>query len=239
MANTYFKFKQFTINQDKTAMKVGTDGVVLGAYAEADKYNKILDIGTGTGLIALMMAQQNNNAEIAAIEIDNDAYLQALENVEKSKFNNINVLNISLQDFYRKNNRTKFDLIISNPPFFDKKSLKSNDSKRALARHGEKLDYDTLISVSAKMLMPNNSMIKIILPYENLEEVSAIVSRENLFITKQININPTPHKSPKRVILFITCRQSGVKEIEYLTIEQNGRHKYSSHFRSLTEDYYL
>ena len=128
MPNDYFKFKQFTIHQDKCAMKVGTDGVLLGAWAECANAKGILDIGTGTGLIALMIAQRSN-AKIDAVEIDETASKQAKENIKKSLWNDrIEILNISFQDFSKSTNE-KYDLIVSNPPYFQN-SLYAPDEKR-------------------------------------------------------------------------------------------------------------
>ena len=116
MANSFFRFKQFTINQDKCAFKVGTDGVLLGACANVTGMKRILDIGTGTGLIALMLAQRCD-AEIIAIEPDNDSFVQASANVRLSKWSGrIRIENCTLQNFYPDN--TSFDLIVSNPPYF-------------------------------------------------------------------------------------------------------------------------
>ena len=129
MSNNYFSFKQFTVRHDRCAMKVGTDGVLLGAWTNFDTCQSVLDVGTGSGLIALMAAQRNNSAEITAIEIDSEAAQQAKENAENSPFKErVSVFNVSLQEFAAKRHEM-FDAIVSNPPFFTK-SLLPPDTKR-------------------------------------------------------------------------------------------------------------
>ena len=238
MGNNYFKFKQFTVYQDKTAMKVGTDGVLLGAYADAGNFNKILDVGTGTGLISLMMAQQNPKAEIIALEIDKDAYSQAFENVAKSKFNNIKVLNTSFQDFAR-NSNTKFDLIISNPPFFKHNSFLPAEKNRTIARHTNTLSPEELISFSSLLLnKKNDSLIKIIYPFDLQADIENISLKNNLYVNHKIYIKTTPEKQAKRIVFFISHNKKQLQETE-LIIEQNGRHNYSEDYIELTKEYYL
>ncbi len=236
MGNNFFKFKQFTINQDKTAMKVGTDGVLLGAYANAKSFNKILDVGTGTGLIALMCAQQNNKSNITGIEIDNDAYSQAKENVSNSKFNNIKIILSSLQDF-EKNTKEKFDLIICNPPYFPENSYKSKNKQRALARHGNTLSYNELIKHSI-MLMHTKSMLKIIIPNTEYQTVYNELCKNNIYINSLIKVRTTPYKQAKRLIIFASKNKQKLNT-ETIIIEQNGRHNYSNRYIELTKDYYL
>ena len=186
MANNYFRFKQFTIYQDKTAMKVGTDGVLLGCWVNASNPKNILDVGTGTGLIALISAQRFKNSKITAIDINNDAYLQAKDNVNNSVFKNqIEVLNTSLQDFSRLSKK-KYDLIISNPPYFQK-SLKSNSEAKNIARHDIELTYSDLISFSSNILT-DNGKICLILPTNHEDEITEIIKQNNLYINKKIYV---------------------------------------------------
>jgi len=235
MANTYFKFKQFTINQDRCAMKVGTDGVLLGAYANIENAQNILDIGTGTGLIALMLAQRSN-AKITAIEIEKHASIQAKENVENSKFSNsIEIINTSLQE-YAKNTNNKFDLIVSNPPYFQN-SYKAETSQRTTARHTTKLTYTELISNSAKLLS-NTGEIYIIIPKDEEQNLIEIATCYNLFVTDILNIKPTPTKPPNRVILTFSKTEKQLTQSE-LIIEDKGRHNYSDKYIELTKEFYL
>jgi tRNA1Val (adenine37-N6)-methyltransferase len=235
MANNYFKFKQFTIFQDRCAMKVGTDGVLLGAWADCENAKTILDIGTGTGLIALMLAQRSL-AHIDAIEIDQSASEQASENVTKSPWESrISVLNISLQQFTEQIDK-KYDLIVSNPPFFQN-SLYAPDQNRTNARHNASLEYEDILDASLKLLS-NNGMLSLILPY--LEGTMFIVKAagKGLYCVRQTNVLPNPGKTPKRLLLEFTKIKKPLVEQEII-IELNKRHEYSDAYKNLTRDFYL
>ena len=235
MANTYFKFKQFTINQDRCAMKVGTDGVLLGSYANVENTQNILDIGTGTGLIALMLAQRSN-AKITAIEIEEEASIQAKENIENSKFTSqIEVINTSLQA-YKETTNNKFDLIVSNPPYFQN-SYKAETDQRTTARHTTELTYNELISNSAKLLS-NIGEICIIIPKDEEQNLIEIANNNNLFVIDILKIKPTPTKPPKRIILTFSKKEKPIKQSE-LIIEDKGRHNYSEKYIELTKEFYL
>jgi len=161
MANNYFSFKQFTIYQDKCAFKVGTDGVLLGACADLSEAKNILDIGTGTGLITLMLAQRSE-ADIVAIEPDNDSFSQACSNVAGSKWNNrIKIENTSLQNYDP--GALRFDLIISNPPFFSD-SLRNLDEGKADARHNDTLKNEELLA-GVNRLLATGGRLQVIMPY--------------------------------------------------------------------------
>ncbi len=235
MSNNYFKFKQFVIFQDKTAMKVGTDGVLLGTWVKADNPKNILDIGTGTGLIALISAQRFKNSIITAIDINKSASEQAQENVENSKFKNqITVLNLSLQDFVKNNNK-KFDLIVSNPPFF-KESLKSDDNDKNIARHNIKLSYNDLIKLSSEILSEKGKVC-LIFPSEQEKNIKEIILQNNLFINKITYVKTTPTKMHKRVLMEISHIKTNIIQ-DSLVIEKS-RHNYSDEFFNLVKDFYL
>jgi tRNA1Val (adenine37-N6)-methyltransferase len=235
MPNNYFKFKQFTIYQDKCAMKVGTDGVLLGAWANCENAKSILDIGTGTGLIALMLAQRSNTL-IDAVEIDEKACIQANENVAKSDWKeSIQVLNTPFQDFCKSTNKT-YDLIVSNPPYFQN-SLFAPDKKRTDARHNSNLELDDLINGSLK-LMTDNGVLSLILPY--LEGTMFILkaAEKGLYCTRQTNVLPKPGREPKRLLLEFMKTKKPLVEQEII-IELNKRHEYSDAYKNLTKDFYL
>ena len=236
MPNDFFRFKQFTIFHDRCAMKVGTDGVLLGAWAEVDGCNTVLDVGTGSGLIALMMAQRNSFAEIRAIEIDENAALQAKENAEKSPFaQRVEVLLTSFQDFATSETR-KFDLIVSNPPFFVQ-SLQSPDRKRTFARHADSLSASELFS-SAKKLLTQHGKLAVIYPFSEAENVKQIARNESLYLSRETVVFPTPEGNPKRVLLeFCAAEPQSVLQNE-LVIEQQ-RHVYSDDFIRMVKDFYL
>ena len=162
MRNQFFKFKQFSVNQDNCAMKVGTDGVLLGAWCDVESAKMVLDIGTGTGLIALMIAQRTDCALIDAVEIDKSAYVQASGNFKDSRWcGRIGVFNLDFKQYVDECN-TKYDLIVSNPPYFEN-SLKSSNLERTMARHTDSLSFDELLH-GASMLLSESGIISLIVP---------------------------------------------------------------------------
>jgi len=197
MPNNYFEFKQFTIWQDRCAMKVGTDGVLLGAWAKTEGVKKILDIGTGTGLIALMLAQRSD-AIIDALEIDSVAAEQAGENVKKSPWNDrVNIICDSFQNFSKL--KHQYDLIVSNPPFFIN-SLRATDLVRTIARHNDKLMLNELMNGVVNFLSLNGRFC-IIWPYLDYNLLKNISVDSGLFENRITYINPEPKKPIKRVII--------------------------------------
>lgn len=234
MATSFFQFKKFTVHHHKCAMKVGTDGVLLGAWASVSGKKKITDVGTGSGLIALMLAQRSN-AEIQAIDIDASACLQATENIADSIFNNrIQVHHASLAEFAVQH-KEQYDLIVSNPPYF-KASLLSPVHERNLARHNDSLSLESLIADSLKLLSAQGC-IALILPYDQEEELNHLVARHNLFFSRKTYIRPLPNADYKRILAEISIYESQCKQDE-LTIEES-RHKYTKEYINLTKDFYL
>lgn len=217
-------------------MKVGIDGVLLGAWADIGKNVKnILDIGTGTGLIALMVAQRCN-AAIDAIDIDENAVLQAKENIADSLWKNqINVKQISLQE-YAENTGKDYDLIISNPPFFVN-SLVSPSIGRTNARHTDKLTHEELLQYSKKILTKEGK-ICIILPVEEADKAICFAKTIGLYCASEIFVFPTPQKSPKRKLLAFE-QSKKEKNTGKITIETTQRHQYTAEFTRLVKDYYL
>ncbi len=235
MPNDYFKFKQFTIYQDKCAMKVGTDGVLLGSWADCENAKSILDIGTGTGLIALMLAQRSN-AFIDAVEIDKEACTQAKENVAKSKWkDSIQILNLPFQEFCKSTN-AKYDLIVSNPPYFQN-SLFAPDKKRTDARHNSNLELEELLD-GALELLTDNGALSVILPYLEGNFFILKASEKNLYCTRQTKVLPKPGREPKRLLLEFMKIKKPLVEQEII-IELNKRHEYSDAYKNLTKDFYL
>lgn len=228
-----FQFKQFTIHQDRTPMKVGTDGVLLGAWAELEYAEHILDIGTGTGLIALMSAQRNSSARIDAIEIEPDACLQARENVSASRWaDRIEVVQSALQDF--KPAKT-YDSIVCNPPFFIN-STPTPDSGRTLARHCSSLPHTELIVHVARLLSPGGTF-SVILPVNEAKELIAYAQLHQLYPRRITRVHPTPTKAPKRYLIQFSTDPAAIIEDE-LVIELS-RHQYSKEYIGLTRDFYL
>lgn len=167
MSNIYFKFKQFTVYQDRCAMKVGTDGTLLGAWTDVTKSRTILDIGTGTGLIALMLAQRSLTTQITAIDIDIDSVMQAESNVALSPWcDRVKVFCSSLQDF----NGSGYDTIVSNPPYFVN-SLKCPNGHRTLARHTASLSYKDLFDGVTRMLSDDGEF-SVIIPFDCRDQMN-------------------------------------------------------------------
>lgn len=216
-------------------MKVGTDGVLLGAWANCEESKNVLDIGTGTGLIALMIAQRSS-AKIDAIEIDNEASEQAFENIEKSPWaERINVLNRSFQDFSESITQ-KYDLIVTNPPYFQN-SLFAPDQKRTDARHNSNLQLEELL-VGSKKLLNQDGFLSIILPYLEGNMFILKASEMDLYCVRQTKVLTKPNKEPKRLLLEFMKVKKPLVEQEMI-IELNKRHEYSEAYKNLTKDFYL
>lgn len=235
MPNQEFAFKQFTIHQEKCAMKVGTDAVLLGAWVTPNNPKAILDIGTGTGVIALMIAQKTEGI-IDAIEIDENAYQQATENVAASKWKDrVHVHHTSLQDF-SKNATHKYDLIVSNPPYFVD-SFKSNAEARNSARHADQLPFSELIK-GVLNLLDENGAFCVIMPVTEGYKLRELACANNLYLTKLTLIKTKKEKAEKRFIMQFEKQNKKLIETE-LVIEKNDRHAYTAEYIELTKDYYL
>lgn len=236
MTNPFFRFKKFTVYHDKCAMKVGTDAVLLGAWADTSFCRNILDIGTGTGIIALMLAQRSQ-ATVEAIDIDKEACVQATENVAASPYTErIKVVHASCADFAASNQQKRYDLIVSNPPYFIN-SLKCPDNKRTVARHTDTLLLSDLIREAQTLLSPSGR-IALVLPYERLEEVKALASANHLYICRQTDVIPTPGAAPKRLLVELSTTEENIKNRDTLTIEE-ARHQYTPEYIALTKEFYL
>ena len=234
MANNYFSFKHFTVYQDKCAFKVGTDGVLLGAAADVSEAKQILDIGTGTGLIALMLAQRSE-ADIVAIEPDKDSFSQACSNVAVSKWNNrIKIENTSLQNYDP--GALRFDLIVSNPPFFSD-SLKNPDKDKSAARHNDTLTNQDLFT-GAGRLMASGGRLQVIMPYVEGNVFIAEAQEYGLYCNNMLKIKPLPTSEIRRMILTFSKQRQKPAE-KFLTIEHGKRHEFTEEYKNLTKDYYL
>jgi tRNA1Val (adenine37-N6)-methyltransferase len=232
MANTLFAFKQFTIHQDQTAMKVTTDACILGAYTDVQEAKHILDIGTGTGLLALMLAQKSD-AKIDAVEIDENAYNQAVANVNQSIFkDNISVHNTSIQGFIPEKS---YDLIISNPPFFQN-HLKSETQSRNNSLHTDTLSFEDLLSSVLRLLSFNGTFVVLLSAYESSVFEQLAVSQE-LYPQKKLTIH---HRKGSKILRIITTFGRIKKEMsnEELIIK-NPDESYTIDFQGLLKDYYL
>ncbi len=236
MKKSGFQFKQFSVYQDRCAMKVGTDGVLLGAWVDVANAKNTLDIGTGTGLIALMMAQRSVSTLITAIEIDSEAACQATENVLNSPWKDrIEVVNADLLDF---NCSKRYDVIVSNPPYFSQ-SLPSPNKQRTLARHNDHLTYSALIQKVATLLS-ENGRFSVIISYDHKDEFIQLASQSRLYLQRIVAVKTTPTSVFRRVLLEFSFVESIVEQlkVEELLIERE-RHQYSTEYINLTKDFYL
>lgn len=234
--NEAFKFKQFTIEQDRCAMKIGTDGVLLGAWVSLKNDPiAILDIGSGTGIIALQLAQRSNAEIIDAIEIDANAYEQCVDNFENSPWGDrLFCYHASLDEFVEEVD-DKFDLIISNPPFYSE-DYKSDNENRDLARFNDALPFDELIE-SASMLLSDEGVFSVIIPRKEEEYFIKMASEVNLFPTRICRVRGTISTEEKRSMLEFSFDKSNPK-MENLVIEIS-RHNYTEDYQGLVKDFYL
>ena len=235
MANGYFQFKQFTVHQQHCAMKVGTDGTLLGAWSQASAGPcRVLDVGTGTGLIALMMAQRYPEAQVIAIDIDEKAVFQAQENVSASPFaDRIKVLEADVQTF---EDSVKFDSIVCNPPFFED-SLVCPDPQRTEARHTVSLGYRQLME-SAFRLLKDDGRFSVIIPADCRSRLESEAHLRGFFISRLCSVQTTPKKAPKRYMIEFV--KQTVNEI-YITngILESSPQIRSDWYRELTQDFYI
>ncbi|HOF21008.1 MAG TPA: methyltransferase [Bacteroidales bacterium] len=234
MASDFFSFKQFRIRQDRSIFKVGTDAVLLGAYADVNSARTILDIGTGTGLIAIMLAQRCE-AEITAIEPDPCSFEQALSNVRQCSWSSrISVVNTELQNYYPGNE--KFDLIVCNPPYFVD-SLKNPDPRKASARHNVSLNRNDLLSGISRLLA-DNGRFQLILPLAEGNIFIEEAGYSGFYCYDILKIIPVPGAGIRRMILsFSRNRQETAENI--LTIEGGGQKGFTEEYKNLTKDFYL
>ena len=233
MQTTPFRFKQFAVAQDKCAMKVNTDGVLLGAWAEVRDAKSILDIGTGTGVIALLLAQKNLSASIDAIDIDEDAVQQAEENFKQSPWSNrLKTIHNSLQNF---SSETKYDLIISNPPYFID-DYKTADKRKNTAKHSTALTFEELMH-GINLLLADTGKVFLVIPVFNAQRLQAIAANENLWLTKQTEVMAVGGKPPYLALLqFERVKQ----DVLYASLTiKNAEGNFSDEYVELTRAFYL
>ena len=231
-----FNFKQFHVNQDRCAMKIGTDGVLLGAWTPLinNPYN-VLDIGAGTGILSLMLAHRSNAEQIEAIEIDEDAYEQCVENFEASPWSDkLFCFHAGLDEFVDEP-EDEYDLIISNPPFYTD-DYKSDNTSRDLARFEDALPFEELIEAAA-LLLSDNGIFSVIILFKEEERFVAMCKELDLFPLKITRVKGTPTSEIKRSLLAF-CRMEQTPLIDELVIEIS-RHNYTSEYIELTKDFYL
>ena len=235
MSNDYFQFRQFVVHQQRCAMKVGTDGTLLGAWAAAPSGQcRILDIGTGTGLIALMMAQRYPEAEVTGIDIDEDAVAQAVENVSLSPFSER--VRIYRQDIVNFTDIIGFDAIVSNPPYFVD-SLACPDDQRTIARHAVSLTYEQLM-YQAYRLLKDEGRFSVVVPSDCRAKIEAAACLEGFFTTRVCLIKTTPRKQPKRQLIEFQKHPVSELDISEGVIEVSPNVR-SEWYQQLTKEFYI
>jgi tRNA1Val (adenine37-N6)-methyltransferase len=241
MANSSFQFKQFIIHQDKCAMKVTTDSCLFGAMTadaiskEKFEANRILDIGTGTGLLSLMIVQKNNQAIIDALEIDKDACSQATENINASPFKErINIRQVDAREFTAEN---KYDVIISNPPFYANE-LKSGNAKKDTAHHSNELELDDLLDIIKRNINITTGRFFLLLPYKRYDEITNLLKDKSAYLITETLVHQSVNHNYFRIIIeasFVFIAEPMTKEISIKDKDD----KYTAEFTELLKEYYL
>lgn len=229
-----FNFKQFSVVDDKCAMKVGMDSVLLGSWANVNGANRVLDIGAGSGILSLMVAQRNSVAQIIGVEISRGAAFNASNNFEASPWRER--LSVVLDDISRYQ-ADRFDCIVSNPPYFDGKLPKTMISERQRARHTIGLSFD-ILAYSASRLMNDDGRFSLVLPVDSYTEFSQVAANYDLFEHRKLYVAPRVNKTPNRVLL--EYRKSMVKTPDVAWLSLRASHgSYSRDYELLTQDFYL
>ena len=232
-----FQFKQFSLEQDRCAMKIGTDGVLLGAWAPIENNPfSILDIGAGTGVIALMLAQRSNAEQIDALEIDEEAYEQSVDNFENSPWSDrLFCFHAGLDEFVEEP-EDEYDLIVSNPPFYTD-DYKSDNEQRDLARFADAMPFEDLIE-AADLLLSENGVLAVIIPVKEEENFLALAKEYELYPLKITKVKGTTTTEIKRSLLAFSRYEKIDFPIDELIIETS-RHQYTPEYIELTKEFYL
>ena len=229
-----FKFRQFTVWHDRCAMKVGTDGVLLGAWASVDGAANALDVGTGSGLIALMLAQRNTELRVTGVDIDSDAVAQARENFLRSPFaSRLTVLEADFTAPFPYD--LKYDVIVSNPPFYVE-DVHSPDSRRNQARSESSLPFATLVDRAAELLSPQGKF-DVVVPASAVPDIVLSASAHCLHLLRRTDVHTTERKPPKRTLLEFS--RSDEPSVCSKLVIHDAAGGYSLQYRQLTQDFYL
>ncbi|HEX6889824.1 MAG TPA: methyltransferase [Chryseolinea sp.] len=233
-SGTYFHFKQFSIRHDRCAMKVGTDAVLLGSWVNVSNAEKILDIGTGSGVIALMLAQRTSSStRLESVEIEKNSAEQATDNVANSPWSSrIGVHQVAVQNYFPE---TRFDLIVTNPPYFNN-SLKPQHHGRHQVRHTSSLTYEELLSAVLRLLT-SDGRFNLILPYEEAMIFTELASRHHLCCNRRYHFKTRREKSVERTLLEFSTNNHWVDEGEILLYDEGL--DWSSSYRRLISDFYI
>ena len=236
MSTLPFKFKEFSVNQDQCAMKIGTDGVLLGAWTSLEKKPfSVLDIGAGTGVLALMMAQRSFAENIEAIEIDADAYEQCADNFENSPWaDRLFCYHASLLEFVEEVD-DKFDLIICNPPFYSE-DYKTENKSRDLARFNDAMPFEHLIYAITNLLS-KDGLFSVIIPIKEESKFVDLATKSGLFPNRKLHVKGNPDSEIKRSLLEFSFTEN--ETITSQLVIETERHQYTEEYINLTKDFYL
>lgn len=238
MSRDFFKFKQFTIRQDYCTMKVGTDGVLLGAWVNvsAQQAQRMLDVGCGTGLIAIMLAQRAPLAQVDAVEVEEMAYRQAMQNAIDSGWKSrLRFFHCDFNELAQRS-ANQYDLIVSNPPYF-KRSLLSPNEKRNAARHANEFTHESLISGSLRLLS-DGGRLAVVLPYVEGNVFIALAAGAGLYCVRKLNVSTKKGKPVKRLLMELSRERRRLEEQD-LYIEDSLLNSYTDDYKALTKDFYL
>lgn len=233
MANTWFQFKHFIVHQSNSAFKVGTDGVLLGAWVNCHHQTNLLDVGTGTGLIALMLAQKNPTAQLTAIEIDTESALVAASNFNLSAWHNRIALKTG--DYLAMEFPSKFHHVVSNLPFFNN-DLKNPNARKLTARHDDSLPFEAFLEKSKKLLDTGGN-ISFILPYSRLNELKTTIEQQQLHIARMCAVKSQASKPFHRILMTLNTHKVNCEETELIL--QTDSRKYTDEAWALFSEYYL
>ncbi|WBX71737.1 tRNA1(Val) (adenine(37)-N6)-methyltransferase [Tenacibaculum retecalamus] len=234
-----FQFKEFTVNQDKTAMKIGTDAVLLGAWCFLGEYpDALLDIGSGTGVISLMLAQRSDAMTVDAVEIDEDAYEQTVENFEQSDWGDrLFCYNASFNEFAKEmaEEEEQYDVIVSNPPFYTD-NFETENEARNKARFTSSLSFEELI-IGVSKILSKKGIFSVIIPFKEEENFVKLANTNNLFLNKVCHVKGNKNTKIKRSLLAFSFEEKEIEK-ENLVIEKE-RHQYTDAYVNLTKKFYL
>ena len=232
-----FHFKQFLIHHDQCAMKVGTDGVLLGAWADVLGDGNLLDIGTGSGLIAIMLAQRNAATHITGIEIDESAARQALWNTSLSPWKErLEILHLSFQDFIQ-SNQQQFSHIVSNPPFFQE-GTNTSSKERNMARQTVSLSFEEIISGADNLLLKDGKL-SVILPVTESDIFNKIAQQYGFYLNRKLEVKPKKDKNIERILMEFSKKEKIILEQKILIIQHEKRNDWTDDYIELTGDFYL
>ncbi len=230
-----FRFRQFSMHHHRSTMKIGTDAVLLGIWTAVEGATTILDVGTGSGVIALLLASRASHAAIDAVDIDEDSCREAAENFDRSPFKErMRVFHDDFQRFSASRNE-KYDLIVSNPPFFVN-DMPSSHAKKVLARHTQTMDYRSLLKGAVKLLAPGGNF-SLVLPYAQKQFFVSLAAERGLYLQREMLIFPKPCYPPNRINMQFGFEKTGLRSEKFVIRNEDG--SFTPMYKAFVGDYYI